>query len=54
LIKLQIVAAAVAWTGLATTALNRFAETSGLGKMSSASVRHIGDRTAMGGVVRGL
>jgi drug/metabolite transporter (DMT)-like permease len=34
--KLQIVAASVAWTGLATTALNRFAETSGLGKVTSA------------------
>jgi drug/metabolite transporter (DMT)-like permease len=34
--KLQLVAAAVAWTGLATTALNRFAETSGLGKVTSA------------------
>jgi drug/metabolite transporter (DMT)-like permease len=34
--KLQLVAASVAWTGLATTALNRFAETSGLGKVTSA------------------
>jgi drug/metabolite transporter (DMT)-like permease len=34
--NLKIAAAAVAWTGLATTALNRFVETSALGKVSSA------------------
>ena len=34
--SLQTAAWAVAWTGLITTALNRFIETTGLGKMSSA------------------
>ena len=34
--SLQTAALAVAWTGLATTALNRVIETSALGKMKSA------------------
>ena len=34
--SLQTAAAAVAWTGFITTALNRFIETTALGKMSSA------------------
>uniref|UniRef100_A0A6U0SYC7 EamA domain-containing protein n=1 Tax=Eucampia antarctica TaxID=49252 RepID=A0A6U0SYC7_9STRA len=34
--SLQIAAGAVAWTGLVTTAMNRFVETTALGKVSSA------------------
>ena len=34
--SLQMAAAAVLWTGLMTTALNRFVETTALGKMKSA------------------
>lgn len=34
--NLRVAAGAVAWTGLVTTALNRFVETSALGKVSSA------------------
>jgi drug/metabolite transporter (DMT)-like permease len=46
--KLQIVAAAVAWTGLATTALNRFLNIGAGENVLGRSVRHIGDKNRYG------